>query len=162
MRYFLTFFVFIMLFCTEIQAQTKVARLRADGAGYEFVLEQRLLSKIFVNLFSTNGIQIDPTNVGIKESSGKVDLQGAIFLVAESRMGDEDQGSKVMRIYLVKGDDGYLYLPQYVIGEECANVDCTRCAFDDDAGCFCGLRTEENTHVVGCMHLIFAGENQRK
>ncbi len=162
MKYLFTFFIFIFLLFSGMEAQTKIARIKEDGSGYEFVIEQRILRKIFVNLFSTDGIQIDPTNIAIKESTGKRDLQGVVFLVAESRMGDEDQGSKVMRVYLMPESDGYLYLPQQVIGEECANVDCTRCAFDDDAGCFCGLRTEENTHVVGCRHLIFAGENQRK
>lgn len=154
--------MFFAFFTSEINAQTKIARIKPDGSGYEFVIESRVLRKVFVNLFSTDGIQIDPTNIAIKESTGKIDLKGVLFLVAESRMGEEDQGSKVMRIYLMPGEDGYIYLPTQVIGEECANVDCTRCAFDDDAGCFCGLRTEENTHVVGCKHLIFAGENQRK
>ncbi|MBX7243135.1 MAG: hypothetical protein K1X92_15430 [Bacteroidia bacterium] len=162
MKYFVSVLAFFVFFTSEVCAQTKIARAKQDGSGYEFVIEPRVLRKVFVNLFSTDGIQIDPTNIAIKESTGKIDLQGVVFLVAESRMGEEGQGSKVMRVYLMTADDGYLYLPVHVIGEECANVDCTRCAFDDDAGCFCGLRTEENTHVVGCRHLIFAGENQRK
>lgn len=122
------------------------------------------MKKIFINVFSSGSgaYGIEPTNLSIKESTGKINLKNAIFLTAEARMGDEGEGSKVMRIYLVRGADGILYLPQQIVGEECTNVDCTRCAFDDDSGCFCGLRTEENTHVVGCKHTIYSAETRRK
>jgi hypothetical protein len=162
MRFFV-FFVFWLALLSEAQAQVKIARLKPDGKGYEIVADARSLRKAFVNLFSTpNDYVTDPTNISIKESTGKKDLLGAVFLVAESRMGQEGMGSKVMRIYLVRGSDGFLYLPPRVVGEMCANVDCTRCAFDDDSGCFCGLRGEDNNHVVGCAHYIFSGENTRK
>lgn len=146
----------------SVFSQTKIARLKPDGRSYELLLEQRLLQKVFVNIFSNGADPIVPTNIGIKEATGKRDLQGAIFLTAESRLGEEGEGSKVMRIYLIRGEDGIVYLPLQIVGEECANLDCTRCAFDDDSGCFCGLRTEENSHVIGCRHTIFAAENKRK
>lgn len=155
--------VALLLFSfVSVFSQTKIAILKPDGRSYDFLLEQRLLRKVFVNIFSAGSEPLEPTNISIKESTGKRDLQGAIFLTAEGRLGEEGQGSKVMRIYLVKGNDGILYLPLQIVGEECTNVDCTRCAFDDDSGCFCGLRTEENSHVIGCRHTIYAAENKRK
>ena len=142
-------------------AQTKIARQTPDGK-FEIVAEMRSVRKIFVNLFSNEMGIVDPVNIGIKQSNGTVDLKGAIFLTAESHIGEEGEGSKVMRVYVTWGADGFIYLPIQIVGEECANVSCTRCAFDDDTGCFCSLRTEENSHVVGCRHLIYAGENKQK
>lgn len=144
-----------------VYAQTKIARQLPDGK-FEIIAEQRSVRKIFVNLFSNEMGIVEPVNIGIKQANGTVDLRGAIFLTAESHIGEEGEGSKVMRVYLSWGADGFLYLPNQVVGEECANVTCTRCAFDDDTGCFCSLRTEDNSHVVGCRHLIYAGENRQK
>lgn len=153
---------FCSLFFLSASAQTKVAKVKDSGKGYDIVIDQKLLIKVFVNLFSTEEIRVKPENMMIMEGNGTRDLMGAIYLTAESRMGEEGYGSKVMRIYLLRGHDGFLYIPDQIIGEECMNLDCTRCAFDDDSGCFCSLRTEENSHVVGCRHLIIAGQNQRK
>lgn len=152
---------FMIVSFYSVYAQTKIARQNPDGK-FEIVAEQRSVRKIFVNLFSNEMGIVDPVNISIKQANGTVDLIGAIFLTAESHIGEEGEGSKVMRVYLSRGADGFLYLPNQVIGEECANVACTRCAFDDDTGCFCSLRTEENSHVVGCKHLIYAAENRQK
>lgn len=152
---------FMLVSLYSVYAQTKIAKQNPDGK-FEIIAEQRSVRKIFVNLFSNEMGIVEPVNIGIKQANGTVDLQGAIFLTAESHIGGEGEGSKVMRVYLTWGADGFIYLPNQVVGEECANVTCTRCAFDDDTGCFCSLRTEENSHVVGCRHLIYAGENKQK
>ena len=77
---------FMLVSLYSVYAQTKIAKQNPDGK-FEIIAEQRSVRKIFVNLFSNEMGIVEPVNIGIKQANGTVDLQGAIFLTAESHIG---------------------------------------------------------------------------
>lgn len=156
---------FLLLGCflginTPVLAQITAApafKIAEKKAGrYVIVAEDRMLVRLFTKLFSNDSVRVYPENFSVR--AGVANLEGGYLLYAESYV---QGGSCLMRIYLTQDMNGDLVLETSVLGESCVNAECGRCAFDEQGGCFCSLR-ENNERVVGCSHVLLMAERGRK
>jgi len=159
---FFLFFVYFLgmnvtSFAQEVTNTTPPFKIaEKKGGRYVIVAEERSLVRLFTKLFSNDSVKVYPENFNVK--AGVANLEGGYLLYAESYA---QGGSCLMRVYLTQDIKGDLVIENTVLGESCVNVECGRCAFDEQGGCFCSLR-ENNERVVGCSHVLLMAERGRK